>query len=614
MRAEEMIKRLPYYTYNQNVLLDKYRKDCGGDYLIYQRVCAAENECDDFLGWPDADKEPLKGWISRCHCTRCGEKWYSGWFDGSVRIIAEYGETFPGVPGFESREAVIVDEGEKTNCPFCETEVTALRRSSMNNGRTYQLMVCEATSIERETVLLYSMLKRRLTPDGYMHEEAEPIYAVTLGPSFGLHLYARAKNQYYGRVSPGGDWQAVSFRDPQFAPRYYDYESYNHNCKNAEIVKPRGNFDGETAEKTGLFEYLRAGGRFPIQYLRFWKDHRSVENLMKDGLAKLVAEEIDDDCDRAFNYEWRSAGLCILGFVNFEKAKPHEMLFMSKEGYRFIKDRKWNLEKFELWYCAVCELRAFGPGDEREFDDYLSFFGEDNMERIIGEIEEGVVYDLAKLKSYLARQKRKHNIAAGAGVELIIDYHKMVCEALDLPLSELTEAQAWPGNLKQAHAAAIKLKAFAEKNKLAEEFERTARKWAALEWSDGEICAVLPKTNADLVEEGDTLDHCVGRYGADHVAGRLIIFIRHARRPERSWFTLNINTTKDEWREVQLHGYGNEWAHGKKLKIPKKVRDFCDKWEREVLTPVFKKVKAAEELAKKQDEKTDKKKKARKTA
>lgn len=62
------------------------------------------------------------------------------------------------------------------------------------------------------------------------------------------------------------------------------------------------------------------------------------------------------------------------------------------------------------------------------------------------------------------------------------------------------------------------------------------------------------------------------------------------RRPERSYYTLQINMTGTIPREIQLHGYGNE-RHGdhKQFKhtIPKKVRDFCDRWERDVLLPWF---------------------------
>ena len=62
------------------------------------------------------------------------------------------------------------------------------------------------------------------------------------------------------------------------------------------------------------------------------------------------------------------------------------------------------------------------------------------------------------------------------------------------------------------------------------------------------------------------------------------------RRPERSYYTLNENLTGDKPRRIQLHGYGNE-HHGEHKqhihKIPQKVLDFCDRWEKEILAPWF---------------------------
>ena len=72
------------------------------------------------------------------------------------------------------------------------------------------------------------------------------------------------------------------------------------------------------------------------------------------------------------------------------------------------------------------------------------------------------------------------------------------------------------------------------------------------------------------------------------------MFIRRYRRPERSYFTLNEDLTGDRPRRIQLHGYGNEYANGKRLTIPKQVLDFCDRWERKVLIPVFREVKRQE--------------------
>lgn len=62
----------------------------------------------------------------------------------------------------------------------------------------------------------------------------------------------------------------------------------------------------------------------------------------------------------------------------------------------------------------------------------------------------------------------------------------------------------------------------------------------------------------------------------------------------RSWYTLNIDTTGRSPKRIQLHGYGNEYAHGKRLTIPLCVLDFVNRWEKEILLPTFEKVKATE--------------------
>lgn len=82
------------------------------------------------------------------------------------------------------------------------------------------------------------------------------------------------------------------------------------------------------------------------------------------------------------------------------------------------------------------------------------------------------------------------------------------------------------------------------------------------------------------------LHHCVGGYHQKHAAETdVIFFVRRARRPERSWYTLDIRMDRDVPKEVQLHGYRNEWCDRGRLHIPQRVRDFCDRWEREVLLP-----------------------------
>ena len=169
-------------------------------------------------------------------------------------------------------------------------------------------------------------------------------------------------------------------------------------------------------------------------------------------------------------------------------------------------------------------------------------------------------------------------------------------------LGELTEAEKYPPSLRRAHdriAREHNERRRAEEQRqrdnrhigdvkvYGEQFSELHKKYAPLEYSDGEICIVIPQSPTDLIKEGHILNHCVGGYSQQHCSGRPIFFVRHARRPERSWFTLNEDLTGETARRIQLHGYGNEYAHGHRLNIPERVKDFVEKWERDILKPWF---------------------------
>lgn len=144
-------------------------------------------------------------------------------------------------------------------------------------------------------------------------------------------------------------------------------------------------------------------------------------------------------------------------------------------------------------------------------------------------------------------------------------------------------ALEWPRRLRAAHdraQSAVRYKADAKKEA---EFAAMTARLQGLVWEHDGICIRPAASIRELVEEGTVLHHCVGGYGPAHCAGRCIFFIRHTRRPERSWFTLNVDVNAK--KILQNHGYGNEWAHGKRLHIPRAVEEFVELWEKEVLRP-----------------------------
>ena len=162
---------------------------------------------------------------------------------------------------------------------------------------------------------------------------------------------------------------------------------------------------------------------------------------------------------------------------------------------------------------------------------------------------------------------------------MLNDYWYMAeCQGLDLDNPVIR----WPRDLRAAHNRVQEAQRYATTAEQREAFRRMTARCRGLNWTNGEICIRVAESPEELVQEGKTLHHCVGGYTKTHASGSIILFIRHARRPERSWYTLNVDVVNK--RILQNHGYYNEHAPGKPpLKIPQKVEQFVKDWQEQVL-------------------------------
>lgn len=599
----------------QERLFDNYRDEFTENFLIFHRV--AFHPIDEFDWIYGEDNTPKPRWAAKCHCTHCDSEWLSGW-PGGGEIITMYQdmegyETYMGVPPDEGTEnTIFVREGEEVACPWCEAPIKAIHKKSLRNGRLYQRMVCTFGNVEIDgdklTTLFYWVMAQRMGPEGIKDEYIWPAYAAVLDECGDLNVFTHAKGDGWGRIQPGDKWRKMTINKDPFYVCYRDYTAISFNRMGGIMDDLITDMAGETGEKTGLAAYIQAVGQFPVQYIRTWKRYRTIENAVKSHLARRIVSFIDNEAERYQDRGNNPSGSDeIAAYLDLDYNRPCDMVYMQPAEFRELAAWNWSLDAILLWRTAVAD-RQTAPGYAAEFNQLLKKYSLENMKELVSRITDGDIYDMAVVDRYLHRQKRKHDISPRDGLRLLLDYHNMLTETR----VDVTEAEIWPGNLRAAHDAICAEQRANKDGKYAAKFAATLAKWAKLEWSDGKICAVLPKSNGDLIEEGRKLCHCVGRYGPEHIRGSLIIFIRHARRPERSWYTLNISTTGTAPRRVQLHGYGNEWAHGKKLTIPQRVLDFCERYEREIVAPVFKEVKAAEE--RKKQEKLKKKPKKGATA
>lgn len=564
----------------------------GGELLEFHREqYVPEDEYNWFL--PGSEPKHKRMWAARCTCGACGESWQSGWVDTEMFLAfqEDEGAIFRGVPDGESSDPVAgISVGDTVNCPMCEEPVEAISRASLKNGRTYQCMVGRVEALGDFTAVVFWMLFRYVRSDAVSTYSAEPWMAIVIGRKGDIYRFHHTQMGFWGKRTAGEAWTYSPKMGEPFDSRYYRYGAINGTMIGGFMDDNVPDQTGKTGEKTGLVDYVRSDGKYPLAYLLRQKRRPYLENLVRSGWTQSV------DCGIWTEIRDGTRMLYVLNAMfDLKKPRPHDMLGMTREEVRRFGADGWDVNMLKLWRAQPCAHAA-------EFSDYVRRY---DRSVLAGALDVFPLTELRRIDAYLRRQQKRGDIHANqAGLVMYRDYRRMLAEVSGG--AEASEIEKFPPDLRRAHDRMTAAYRATQSSRFDKRFAEIAEQWKPLEWSDGAICAVLPRNGFELTEEGRTLHHCVGGYAETHASGQIIVFIRHARRPERSWFTLNIDLTGTKWHEIQLHGYGNEYAHGKRLRIPQEVRDFVDRWEKEVLTPTFAKVKATEKKA--AEKKTVKKK------
>ena len=599
----------------EQTIMAEEPESLGGHLAIYRRESVTiEPELKQTMGphewraWQDGVRHV---WGARCVCTACGSDWLSGWGPGGqVQVVqGDDGMVYSAVPAKDD-PFIPFEEGSVIVCPWCCNAAQLVRKASIRDQWTFQLMVGSVMNVEEFTAVVYWLMRRVIYADGDVTLETIPAYAAVLDGQGALHYYSAQKYDLDGRCFPDKNgWKPVASVIEPEQTRYYNHDAFNHNQVGAVYYLKVPEQRDQSGEKTGLAEYVQSGGCYPLQYLRFWAYHPEIENLVKAGWTRVIGSSIYHEVDTKLQYyEYYGTKnkvhvvADLLSLFNWGCVKPHDLVCMSREEERLARDWEWDYRMMALWQEMV-DYGVAGPGCAQLLQDCVQRYGFNNILRWEGEVTDGAEWCLEDMDRYLRKQERRNRLDPIRGFEMLMDYWNMVFEnAEDAEDEQITWEECWPLNLVNAHDALMHQFAETKEDKrYTEGFQRVLRKWSDLEWSDGEICIRLPRSNADLRKEGTTLNHCVGRYGGNHVKEDVILFVRHTRRPERPWFTLNVDLRGKEPYEVQLHGYGNEWAHGIELHIPERVRAFVDRWKKEVLTPVFHRVRAKDKKIKRED-------------
>lgn len=581
-----ILDRLPVAPTERVKKLYRENLNCvGGHYTVVRRVSREDPpEMSELM--VGIKRKRTRSWYGECTCTDCMTSWYTRWV--CAGLIEVY--TGPDDLVYPLCGSAIADDycpdwfispvssGGAIVCPECGANTTVVFASELRSPRRRTRMFQTVEVVDGYATVVSWLGTRAVDRDALTDDCIVPWRAHVVREDGKLQALVYEHRRWTASNTVMSA-EFTQYRSPDFCNGRGIGGVVSHDCPS---------LIGTTGEKTGLYSYITGGGCHPTAYLMVWGAARNIEMLLHTPFAGAVRNLIDRALnDNAAACTFRqcstySAHKIELPFY-FNANKPNRMLRMDKASFRQLCQPdapEWSADALNLW---MLYLVHGGKCDPVAFHGYWRRYKLDGITRMLSMMGDQPGVDLPQIDKYLVGKQ-------GLGVNdlhLIEDMWQMFHGAyLRRPQ---TREELWPRNLIDAHDRLAAMTRKTDDDALQDGFDRIRSLCSDLLWTDGELCTVLPASNADLVHEGNVLRHCVGGYGKSHVQGTAVIFfVRHYRRPERPYYTLSIDMSGKAPKRVQLHGYGNE-RHGERKQythsIPAKVLDFCSRWESDVLAP-----------------------------
>lgn len=307
-----------------------------------------------------------------------------------------------------------------------------------------------------------------------------------------------------------GEWHQALFK-------YYNAISYLVNI----------GFLNKTKYKYCGYQHFR--GRCIITYLKLYEQYPQIEYLMKADLQHLAYRKM------------------LLKKMKKDKAFCKWILENKDE----IKDKYYSSDILIRAYNQHKPL-TYVQKYENKRKEFMQSYTCNELKAMLHKNE----YE--KFFNYLEQQ--------GTSVSSYNDYLK-ACTFLQLDMNE--DKNRYPHDFRYWHDVRIdeyhKAKAIEDKEKRQElyaQFAIVADKYSPLERNKEPYIAIIAKSPADLITEGDALDHCVGRMNYDQKFAReetLIFFIRNRETPDTPLVTVEYSLKNH--KVLQCYGYQDSKPH-----------------------------------------------------
>lgn len=456
--------------------------------------------------------------LTQCHCTACDTTFHRDYVPSGY---CTWSRTKYGF--FNERTSEEVTSGSDTICPECGAPVRVKSISDIY-GDTYTLGIkrfVEVIKIHNKVCVVSWELYKKSDKKG------EVFFSYTRDEAYvadGKKMFrCSGQRRYFNSYQIYNQWiQTKRFDDCLGSVK-------------EELLLP---FDadvliGTSCENSKLDIFANGDSRMIVSYLRLWQKHPNVENLVMQGHSSLVEEALEKAAKQASGYYSTWRGSSNVTDFDFKRARPHEMLELSKEDYIGAIKNKLSLSLINCF-------KFYKEYDRRVTPDNVEFIKKTLMHHYDKVKESGA--SLVTVCKYIAKQKKKYPVLLpNISVQTLLDYWNLANKR-NIDLSD--PKNRYPQNLVAKHDQLVELAEFERQQELMEAFNQRAEKLASFDFADEETGLEIfaCPNESQLIREGKMLNHCVATYAKRHALGETaIFFIRQIGKRDEPFFTLELD-------------------------------------------------------------------------
>lgn len=446
----------------------------------------------------------------KCKCTACG-----------AVTMQEYTKLNNRIGFIHSKTGEEIFGNKKTTCPECGKSVTAEHVSSFgsrNEPVIERYWPVTFHNVNGNVAVLQWCGERRVDRTGKDELNIYQYSGAVFSKTEKIRLTGCYSN-YWNRQCFLGKWETRK----TFTDRVEDV------CM-AEIYQPEeipNVLKGTFAENSKMDMYIEcAEATYPVTYLRLYQRYPNVENLIMNGLGGYVNKLIQSST----SYIKTTPTLKNFKGLKLKKAKPNEILGISKEALRCIKQNEWDSSKIDLYVHTHTQGVTI-----QNIDRIVHKYGS-RIEPLIG-----TGADIPKTMRYIEKQNKNLEDAVTYynRVQYIVDYWNMLRKnghyTTDTDI-------LYPQNLVKSHNDEQRILQIAETKELAKDFKKQYNKLKKYCFTCGGLSIHPAETEIEMIDEGRELHHCVATYAKRHASGQTaIFFIRHINEPDKPYFTLEFD-------------------------------------------------------------------------